>query len=82
MHQDSPSEGNANALTSRVDRAQLGVHYMISVILKGSSIKAYAPAGRSSVQCPVRCGVALGVGSNGSHPLSEVIGAEGTNQAG
>ena len=55
---------------------------MISVILKGSSIKAYAPAGRSSVQCPVRCGVALGVGSNGSHPLSEVIGAEGTNQAG
>ena len=80
--QESPVEGNANAIIERVDRAQLGVHCILCTILEGSSNKACAQARRGSVQCPVHCGVAHGVGSNSSHQVSEIIGSECTSQAG
>ena len=80
--QESPVEGNTNAIIERVDRAQLGVHCILCTILEGSSNKACALAGRSSAQCPVQSGVALRVASNSSNPLFDVNGPECTNQAG
>ena len=82
LRQESPVEGNAHANIERVDLIQVGEQRISCTILEGSSNKACALAGRSSAQCPVQSGVALGVGSNSSNPLFDVNGSECTNEAG